>query len=67
MRGSLVRRLFVVLVAYAAGAWVLDVLVRRLVPVLVLPPVFTTLARGFLALGLVVALAAAWAYEAPSE
>ncbi|MGD2068828.1 MAG: hypothetical protein PVI57_09180 [Gemmatimonadota bacterium] len=58
-----VRRLVLVTLAYVAGAWVVDLLLRELVPVLVLPPLFLPLARGLLALGLVATLAAAWTYE----
>lgn len=58
------RRLVLVAVAYLAGAVVLDLLVRALVPVLVLPPdLTTTVARVMIALGFLVTLAAAWSYE----
>jgi hypothetical protein len=60
-----VRRLVVVSVAYGAGALVVDLLVRGLVPILVLPPVTLILGRALLALGFVVTLAAAWSYRPP--
>lgn len=57
------RRLFLVALAYLTGAWLVDLLLRELVPVLVLPPLFMPLARALLLLGLVATLAAAWTYE----
>ena len=57
------RRVVLVALAYGVGALLVDALLRELVPVLVLPPLFLSLGRGLLALGAVVALAAAWVYR----
>lgn len=56
------RRLLVVLTLYLAGAFLVDLSLRALIPVLVLPPLFLRLGRAFLALGLLISLAAAWSY-----
>lgn len=62
----MIRRLALVTLLYVPAALLLDRLMLALVPVLVLPPLFTWLVRGFLAAGLVIGLAAAWAYR-PAE
>lgn len=59
-----VRRTLTVLVAYAAGGWVVFLLGGWLRQVLVLPAVFTDLLRWGLVLGAVVAVAMAWFYPA---
>lgn len=62
-----IRRLLVVFLLYAVGAVLIDALFRALVPILVLPPLFLTLGRVVLALGLVVSLAAAWSYRTSGD
>lgn len=60
-------KLALIAAVYVLGALVLDALLQRLVPILVLPPMFMDLARWAMALTLVVLLAAAWVHGRPDE
>lgn len=57
-----VRRVVAVLVVYAGGAWIVLRLGDWLRRVLMLPPLFDTLLRAGLLVGVVVAAALAWSY-----
>lgn len=56
------RRVLLVLIAYAAGAWLVLLLAGWLGRVLALPPLFATLVRGLAIVGLPVAIMLAWRY-----
>ena len=60
------RRTLLVVTLYLIGAVALDGVLQRLVPLLVLPPLFLSLARGIFTLGLGLAIAIAWRYQ-PSD
>lgn len=62
----MIRRLGLLVLLYVPLALLLDRLMLALVPVLVLPPLFTWLVRGLLVAGLIIGLMAAWAYR-PAE
>jgi hypothetical protein len=56
------RRILSVLIAYAAGAWLVLLLAGWLGRVLALPPLFATLVRGLAVVGVPVAVLLAWRY-----
>lgn len=60
--GSPLRRVAVIVLLYVAAGWVVLSLGGWLRRVLVLPPLFDTLLRAGLAVGLLVAVALAWSY-----
>lgn len=61
------RRLLIVGTVSLAVGLLLDVLLRNLVPILVLPPVFVTLGRAVVGLAIVLLLVAAWTWEEPGS
>lgn len=61
-RDSPVRRVAVVVLLYVAAGWIVLSFGGWLRRVLVLPPLFDTLLRAGLAVGLPVAAALAWSY-----
>jgi hypothetical protein len=62
MDGDAGRRILSVLVAYVLAAWVVVLLADWLAVVLALPPMFDSMLRWGIGLGLPVALLMAWKY-----